>query len=209
MNEQSMTDTVKILRIGWKVGLATLVTIGLIFGGLFLNFRSALATYHQDDNRPYHKPSPTPKPTPSPKPSPSPTKPSPSPKPSASPSPEPSPSPSPEISPNPTPTPPAGGDINIDIHNENINENTQEQTQEVNVTKNVEGQVAGVSAPAEQPETGLGVLGMASMFSAGPIGFALSRFGRGRKIVGKKQENLSELAFNLVEFRQGMSHKMA
>lgn len=108
---------------------------------------------------------------------------------------EPSPTPTPTPVASPSPTPPTGGDINITNTNTNTNTNTQNQT--VNV--------AGVSVPVKQPETGVGVLGMASMFGAGPLGLALSRFGRGRLLVGREEENLAELAGNLVADRVGKS----
>lgn len=147
-------------------------------------------------------------------------------KPKPSPSPRPSPSPTPSPSPLPSPTPPpTGGDVNVDVdvdndndnsnENENNNENNNEQDQSqnqdvdvnqennqtVNITTNIPPAVAGAKVPLKQPETGVSVLGTVSMASAAPVGFALSRFGRGRVIARKKEENLSELASNLVEGR--------
>ena len=116
--------------------------------------------------------------------------------PQSSPSPTPSPSPSPSVSPSPSPTPCTtcgGNDIDIDI------ENNQTQTQTVNVTS----PVTTAAVPAKQPETGAGVLGLATMFSAAPIGLALSRYGRGRVVTGKKEENLAGIAKGLVESRHG------
>ena len=76
-----------------------------------------------------------------------------------------------------------------------------EQHQENNQTVNVTGQVAGVSTvPVKQPETGLGVLGMASVAGAGPLGLLLTRYGRGR-IAGKKEENLTSIASDVVKDR--------
>ncbi len=129
-------------------------------------------------------PSPTPSPTPSPRPTPSPT---------------PTPTPTPVVSPSPTPT--TGGNNN---ENNNSNSQSQSQTQEnnqsVNVTVANSGTVAGASTIAKTPDTGVSVLGMASMFGAGPFGFALSRFGKGRRGV-KKEESLSEIAMNLFKSR--------
>ena len=112
--------------------------------------------------------------------------------PAASPTPTPSPSPTPPASPTPTPTPTSGGDTTIT----NTNTNTQNQT--VNV-----GSVQGVVT--KSPETGVSVAGLLTMFGAGPVGLALSRFGRGRAFVAKRRENLAELAKNLVENRFGKS----
>src|SRR3990167_9186905 len=106
--------------------------------------------------------------------------------PAASPSPSPSPSPTPPPPASPSPTPPTGGNINITNENNNTNTNTQNQT--VNVSG---GTVAGASVPLKQPETGVSVLGMASIMGAAPVGFALSRFGRGRSVVGKREESLA------------------
>ena len=63
--------------------------------------------------------------------------------------------------------------------------------------------VTTAAVPAKQPETGVGVLGLATMFSAAPVGLALSRFGRGRVTTGKKEENLGGIAKGLVELRHG------
>ena len=76
--------------------------------------------------------------------------------------------------------------------------NTNTNTNTVNVPA-----VAGASVPLKQPETGVSVLGMASMMGAAPVGFALSRFGRGRTLVGKREEMLAEIAFGLVNRRLG------
>lgn len=120
------------------------------------------------------------------------------------PEPEPSPSPSPIPSPEPTPSPaPQGGQEQSQEQNQEVNvEQNQENNQTVNITVPA---VAGASTvPVKQPETGVGVLGMASMAGAGPLGLALARYGRGR-IRAKKEENLAEEAFNLVAKRQGKS----
>ena len=123
----------------------------------------------------------------------------PSPTPSPSPSPSPSPTPSPSPSPSPSPTPPCTtcGSTNNNDNNNDIDidiENNQTQTQNVNVTT--------AAVPVKQPETGAGVLGLATMFSAAPIGLALARYGRGR-ITTRKEENLAGIAKSLVESRQG------
>ena len=76
-----------------------------------------------------------------------------------------------------------------------------EQKQENNQTVNVTGQVAGVSTvPVKQPETGPGVLGMASVAGAGPLGLLLARYGKGR-IAGKKEEDLTSIASDIVTDR--------
>ena len=119
--------------------------------------------------------------------------------------PEPSPSPTPIPTPSPSPTPPPQGgqeqeqnqevNVNVDVNQ------TQENNQTVNVTV-PQAKVAGVSTvPVKQPDTGAGVLGMASMAGAGPLGLLLARYGRGR-VVGKRDEDLSEIGFNLTEKRK-------
>ena len=111
----------------------------------------------------------------------------------------------PTPTPTPTPAPPAGGQ-NQEQNQQQTQNNEQNQT--VNVTNtntntvNVPA-VAGASVPLKQPETGVSVLGMASMMGAAPVGFALSRFGRGRTLVGKREESLAEIAFGLVNRRLG------
>ena len=175
-----------------------------------------------------NQPTPTPTPTPTPVVSPSPTPrvtPTPTPTPVVSPSPTPVVTPTPVVSPTPTPqgqvSCPAGfnqqvnGNVIVCVQNNNNNENTnnnnnsQDQSQEmennqtVNITNSVPtATVAGVSVPLKTPETGVGVLGMATMFSAAPIGLALARYGRGRLVSHKKdEEDLMEIANSLVTKR--------
>jgi len=118
--------------------------------------------------------------------------------------PEPSPSPSPTPVATPTPEPQGGQDqgqsqeqkqkteVNVNV------EQKQENNQTVNVTAPA---VAGTSTvPVKQPDTGVGVLGMASMAGAGPLGLLLARYGRGR-ITAKKEENLAEIALGLAKKR--------
>ena len=116
--------------------------------------------------------------------------------------PEPSPSPSPTPVATPTPAP-QGGQEQKQKQETNVEvkvEQKQENNQTVNVTAPA---VAGTSTvPVKQPDTGVGVLGMASMAGAGPLGLLLARYGRGR-IVAAKEENLAEEAFGLVQKRQG------
>src|SRR3990167_8232914 len=82
-------------------------------------------------------------------------------------------------------------DVNVNV----------EQKQENNQTVNVAGQVAGVSTvPVKQPETGPGVLGMASIAGVGPLGLLLARYGRGR-ITAKKEEDLTSIASGIVADR--------
>lgn len=137
---------------------------------------------------------PRPSPSPSPRPTPSPT-PSPSPSPSVSPTP--SPSPTPVVSPSPTPV--------VVNNNENNNSQSQDQTQNNNQTVNVS--VAGTSTgtvgvPVKTPETGVSVLGLTSMFGAGPVGLFLSKFGRGKTVSKKREEeSLSEIANGLFKNR--------
>lgn len=44
---------------------------------------------------------------------------------------------------------------------------------------------------------------MATMFGAAPLGFVLARYGRGRIITSKKEEDLREIANDLVRSRKG------
>lgn len=120
------------------------------------------------------------------------------------PEPSPSPTPSPTPIPSPQPSPTTGGQSQSQSQTQN-----NEQNQTVNVTNtntntvNVP-QVAGVSVPVKQPETGPSVLGLVSMATAAPVGLALSRFGRGRGVVGKREEeSLSEFASGILENRIG------
>ena len=169
-------------------------------------------------------------PTPSPSPTPSAT---PSPTPSVTPSPTPSASPVPSATPvaSPSPTPEGGNQVscpegfnqqvngstivcvqNVN-NNTNNNSNSQSQSQDnhqeqnVNITNNVTNPsptVLSASIPLKSPDTGVGVLGMVSMFSAAPIGLALSRFGRGRITLGKREEeeDLGSIANGLVKSRK-------
>lgn len=122
----------------------------------------------------------------------------------------------PEPSPSPSPTPPTGGDDNDQEQeqeqeqeqdqeqNQDVDVNVdvnQENNQTVNVTNPAPPAVAGVKVPLKQPETGVSVLGLTSMATAAPVGFVLSRFGRGRAVTGKKEEDLSEIASGLVRGR--------
>lgn len=157
---------------------------------------------------------PSPSPTPSPSPSPSPV---------ASPSPTPvaSPSPTPVASPSPTPGGgvqcPGGfsqqlvGNVIMCVQNTNTNTNTntnsQTQTNNQTVTVNnpaVVPAVLGASVPRKQPETGLGVLGLLSMFGAGPVGMALARYGKGR--VKAREEDWTGVAMGLLGTRRATHH---
>ena len=153
------------------------------------------------------RPSPSPSASPSPSVSPSPSS---TPSPSPSPSPSVNPSTTPIISSSPTPCIACGSDNTNTNTNTNTNENTQEQTQNnnqtVNITQNItatsEGQVLGASVPTKQPETGVGVLGMATIFSAAPLGLVLSRFGKRQTSTQDKKEGLASFASFLVEGRK-------
>src|SRR3989344_71001 len=86
--------------------------------------------------------------------------------------------------------------VNVDVDVEQ----KQENNQTVNVTVPAV-QAASVSTiPVKQPETGVGVLGMASMAGAGPLGLLLARYGKGR-ITAMKEENLTEIALGLAKKR--------
>lgn len=122
----------------------------------------------------------------------------------------------PSPTPTPTPTPVGGvggGDINTNTNtntntnNNNVNVNVNNsQSQTVNVSGGVTtaaavspaGQVKGQAITTKggvttQPETGVSVLGMATMAGLGPLGFMLSRYGRSR-VVTRREEDLNEVA---------------
>ncbi len=108
------------------------------------------------------------------------------------PSPTPSPTPTPTPVASPTPTPITGG-------NEQHQEQTQNNTQTVTINT---GTVAGVKTiPTKSPETGAGVLGLAGMFSAAPIGLFLSRLGKGRMAINK-DEDINEIAMGIADSRR-------
>lgn len=137
--------------------------------------------------------------TPSPTPTPSVT-PSPTPTPTATPSV--TPSPTPVVTPSPTPSP-AGG---ITIQNTNNNNNTNNNTNNNNInisTGTTAATTTVASVPVKQPETGVGVAGLATMFSAAPLGVVMSRYGKGRLFAKKQEEDsLSEIASDLVNSRK-------
>ena len=114
-----------------------------------------------------------------------------------------------EDEPSPTPQPQGGQDqgqsqeqkqkteVNVNV------EQKQENNQTVTVTAPEVKSFAVTSVPLKQPETGVGVLGVASMAGAGPLGLLLARYGKGRIIGKKEEESLSEIGFNLTEKRRG------
>ena len=114
-----------------------------------------------------------------------------------------------EEEPSPTPQPQGGQDqgqsqeqkqkteVNVNV------EQKQENNQTVTVTAPEVKSFAVTSVPLKQPETGVGVLGVASMAGAGPLGLLLARYGKGRIIGKKEEESLSEIGFNLTEKRRG------
>ena len=138
---------------------------------------------------------PSPSPSPSPTPTPTPTS-----------TPTPTPSPTPEVTPTPSPTPTGGITItntntNTNTNNNNVNVSVENKNEQTSVAS-TQGQVAGVKVPTTAPDTGANVLGMFSMFGAAPVGIALSRFGSGRQMTGKREENLEEVAKELVAKRK-------
>lgn len=149
------------------------------------------------------------------------------PAPSPSPTPTPAPSPSPVVSPSPTPVAspspspvsggvqcPAGfsgqlvGNVIMCVQNTNTNTNTntnsQTQTNNQNVTVNNPAAVVSAAVPRKQPETGLGVLGLLSVFGAGPVGMALARYGKGR--VEAKEEDWMGMARGLMGRKLSRTH---
>ena len=109
----------------------------------------------------------------------------------------PSPTPTPTPVPTPTPSPTTTGSQS----QSQSQSQTQNNNQTVTVTNTVSQPAVQVTkVPVKQPETGVGVLGMLSMFTAAPFGVILSRYGRGR-LVGKREEELSETASNLARAR--------
>jgi hypothetical protein len=130
----------------------------------------------------------------------------PTPSPSPTPTSSPSPSASPAPIPSPSPTPGVGGTVENNNNNtsESNNENKVEVKVENNATQtvNVESQVLGTSTvPVKQPETGAGLLGIATLATTAPFGFMLSRYGRGRVLRGKKEESLGKVASDIFDSR--------
>lgn len=127
--------------------------------------------------------------------------------------PEPSPTPTPTPTQTPSPTPPPSGGNDQEQEQEQEQEQDQEQNQDVdvnvsqnnnqtvNITSPASPAVAGVKVPLKQPETGVSVLGTSLMAGAAPVGFALSRFGRGRIVSKKEEETLGEFANGIVSGR--------
>lgn len=118
---------------------------------------------------------------------------------------QPSPTPTPTPAPSPSPSPAPAGNVNNNTNtNQNTNNininNTQNQTQTVTVAAAAPAAQAA-AAPAKQPVTGPSVLGMVAMAGGLPLGLALARFGRGRAVVGKKDEDLATIAFSLTRNR--------
>ncbi len=85
--------------------------------------------------------------------------------------------------PTPTPTPaPTGGTTN-----NNTNTNTNNNNININ---------AAAAAPVVKttPATGPELIPLMGMFGAGPVGFALSRYGRGTSVLGRKEEDWTGIA---------------
>lgn len=163
-------------------------------------------------------PEPTPSPSPSPFPSPTPIS-SPSPTPTPTPSPSPSPIPSPD--PTPSPSPNVGSNTNTNTStntstntntNENKIENKNENKVEIKIENNTtettnvtQGTVAGVTSavnvPTKQPETGVGNLGLISMFGAAPLGFILSKYGKGSVFAKDNNSQLTKAVLSAIEER--------
>src|SRR3989344_6070282 len=119
------------------------------------------------------------------------------------------PEPTPTPTPTPTPAPPSGGNNQEQEQEQEQEQNqdvdvnvSQNNNQTVNITNPAPPAIAGVKVPMKQPETGVSVLGTSLMAGEAPEGFALSRFGRGR-VVGKKdeEESLGEFAKKLISGR--------
>ncbi|MEX2027923.1 MAG: hypothetical protein WD988_00295 [Candidatus Curtissbacteria bacterium] len=106
----------------------------------------------------------------------------------------------PAPTPTPTPTPaPVGGQTQTQSQTQNNNQN---------VTINNPA-AAAAAAPVKTvaakttPATGPGELALAGMLGAGPVGFALSRYGRGLKVIGKREEeDLMDIAQSLFSERK-------
>src|SRR3989344_4170275 len=108
----------------------------------------------------------------------------------------------------PTPAPPSGGNNQEQEQEQEQEQNqdvdvnvSQNNNQTVNITNPAPPAVAGVKVPLKQPETGVSVLGTSLMAGAAPVGYALSRFGRGRIVSKKEEETLGEFANGIVTRR--------
>lgn len=177
-----METQIELLKKIWKFGLVSLITLIVSLTGFFLSFRgtgaTVLASCSSDHSSEWDGDEDCDEESPSPLPSPT-----------------------------PSTCETCGGSTNTNTIT-NTNENNQEQKQENNQTVNVtvsQPEVEGVetvAVPVKQPETGVSVLGLASMFGAGPAGLLLARHGRGRLERSKEEENLAKIGRNLV-FRRG------
>lgn len=125
------------------------------------------------------------------------------PTPTPSPTVTPTPTPTPVVTATPTPTPGTGGNTTIINNNENKNKNENN----INITNTNGGTpvVTTASVPTKTPETGPDVLGLATMFGAAPLGVVMSRYGRGRLTIKKKDEDLNSIANDLVKTRNGQA----
>jgi hypothetical protein len=114
--------------------------------------------------------------------------------------PSPSPSPSPSLQP---PCDDCGGDQEQE-QNQDVDVNVeQNNNQTVNISNPAPPAVSGAKIPFKQPETGVSVLGLTAIGGAAPLGFALSRFGRGRLVGKREDESLSEFASGIMSRRFG------
>jgi hypothetical protein len=103
----------------------------------------------------------------------------------------PTPTPTPTSTPIPTPTP--------TTTTENKQEQSQTQNNNQTVNINTGGQVLSAKTPTKQPDTGVGVLGFATMFTSAPVGLFLARFRKGR--ISTKNLSNGEFASNVFETR--------
>jgi len=168
-----MDTQVILLKKIWKIGLVAIATGALVFAALFVNLRNVSACESWDEGEEYYEED--------------------------------------GCYEDEETCDSCGGSTNINNNvNKNVNVNKQEQNQEndqtvdITVTNTTEVESATVSSgkvPLKQPETGVGVLGFASMFSVAPIGYLLTRYGRGRIIKSRREENLARVGKDLVDTR--------
>lgn len=101
--------------------------------------------------------------------------------------------------PPPSPAPSASPCVNcgspeINITNNNNNTNNNVNNNNVNVTS-----TQTVSVPTELPATGPGTVAVATLAGVGPLGFALSKFRKGR--LYKEEQSLEEFASSIFKDR--------
>ncbi len=107
----------------------------------------------------------------------------------------------PAPSPTPTPTPAPASAVTTGGGQSQSQSQTQNNTQTVTVNAAAAAAPAAVVAKTT-PATGPEMVTLAGMFGAGPVGFVLSRYGRGMRAFGKREEDWTSVATALFSERK-------